>query len=70
MVKKDNQFRPLKPLSGYLAKAKRGQNVQRYKGLEMNPEQLAGETTMDAEMRRLLQMTIRDALAADQSLLP
>lgn len=56
------------PLSFYttvIEYAKKGLQIQRYKGLgEMNPEQL-WETTLDPEVRSLLQVSIDDAVEAN-----
>ncbi len=59
-------FNTLQEVKEYiLTEGKKGQDIQRYKGLgEMNPEQL-WETTLDPELRTLLQVKVDDAVEAD-----
>ena len=60
-------FATMRDALGWLVQdAKRGLQIQRYKGLgEMNPEQLS-ETTMNNDTRHLMQVRIEDAVAADE----
>ncbi len=53
-------------ISWLFDQAKKGQTIQRYKGLgEMNADQL-WDTTINPETRRLMQVRIEDAVAADE----
>ena len=69
-VKRGEKQAPVATFAGavewLMSEARRGQSIQRYKGLgEMNPDQL-WDTTVNPETRRLMQVKIDDAVKADE----
>ncbi len=70
MVRKNHEALILSPnglMQGVLELGRKGSSVQRFKGLgEMNPEQL-WETTLDPRYRTLLQVTVDDVAAAEDT---
>ena len=70
LVVRDREYRITGPVSlveAVMETGRRGINITRYKGLgEMNPEQL-WETTLDPEIRSLLQVRVNHADEAEET---